>query len=108
LDSRVFCTVTISTLKQKQLANLTTRLHSARMFVNPQSNLNARKPDRLVAELGKVEGRLQAWITASGRNAQLFRRDPIAAMREAGLEIEHGLMCELERIMGGIAAKLQK
>jgi hypothetical protein len=29
-------------------------------------------------------------------------------MREAGLEIEDDLICELEQLMGGIAAKLNK
>ncbi len=78
------------------------------MFATPQRNNTARKPDRLVAELGKVEGRLQAWIASSGRNEQLFRRDPIAAMREAGLEMEDDLLCELEQLMGGIQAKFKK
>jgi hypothetical protein len=78
------------------------------MFATPQRNNTARKPDRLVAELGKVEGRLQAWIAASGRNELLFRRDPVAAMREAGLEIEDDLLCELEQLMGGIQAKFKK
>jgi hypothetical protein len=32
----------------------------------------------------------------------------VAAMREAGLEIEDDLICELEQLMGGIAAKLKK
>jgi len=78
------------------------------MFATPRRNITARKPERLVAELGRVEGRLQAWIASSGRNAQLFRRDPIAAMREAGLEMEDDLLCELEQLMGGIQAKFKK
>jgi len=57
-------------------------------------------------ELNRAEGQLQLWIASSGRNAQLFRTDPIAAMRAAGLEIEDDLMCELEAIMRGIASKL--
>jgi len=57
-------------------------------------------------ELTKAEGQLQRWIANSRGNAQLFRRDPMAAMRAAGLEIEDDLMCELEAIMRGIAQKL--
>ncbi len=78
------------------------------MFVISRRNVVTRRPDRLVAELGKVEGRLQTWIAASGRNAQLFVRDPIAAMREAGLEIEDDLFCELEQLMSGISARFNK
>lgn len=78
------------------------------MLATPRRNVVPRNQDRLVAELGKVEGRLKSWIAASGSNAKLFRRDPIAAMRAAGLEIEDDLLCELEQLMGGIAAKFQK
>jgi len=78
------------------------------MFVIPRRNIMPRNPDRLVAALGRYEKRLQAWIAASEKNGRLFRRDPVAAMREAGLEIEDDLICELEQLMGGIAAKLKK
>jgi hypothetical protein len=78
------------------------------MLAIPLRNITARKPDRLIAELGKVEGRLQTWIAASGRNEKLFRRDPVAAMREAGLNMEDDLLCELEQLMGGIQAKFKK
>jgi len=37
--------------------------------------------DRLITELGKVEGQLKNWISQSETNAQLFRKDPISAMR---------------------------
>ena len=63
--------------------------------------------DRLMTELGKVENQLQLWINRSERNARLFRRDPVAAMRAAGLALEDELICELEVIMGGIARKLK-
>jgi alpha-beta hydrolase superfamily lysophospholipase len=65
------------------------------------------KGDRLINELGRVEGQLQHWISRSPRNARLFRRDPIAAMRAAGLAIEDDLMCELEMVLNGIAKKLR-
>ena len=78
------------------------------MLSTPRRNVVPRNQDRLVAELGKIEGRLQKWMAASSKNARLFRQDPIAAMREAGLEIEDDLLCELEQLMGGIAAKFKK
>jgi hypothetical protein len=78
------------------------------MLAPPRRSVVTRRPDRLVDELDRVEGPLQTWIAASGRNARLFRQDPMAAMREAGLEIEDDLLCELEQLMSGIAAKFRK
>lgn len=78
------------------------------MLASPRRNVSHRNQDRLVAELGKFEGRLQTWIAASGKNEHFFRSDPIAAMRAAGLEIDDDLMCELEQLIGGIAAKFKK
>ena len=63
--------------------------------------------DRLMLELGKFEDRLQQWLAASEQNARWFRRDPFSAMRAAGLNMDDELMCELERIMGGIGKKLK-
>ncbi|MGE5325010.1 MAG: hypothetical protein ACM3SW_19235, partial [Actinomycetota bacterium] len=63
--------------------------------------------DRLMAELDKVEAQLQVWINRSEKNARLFRRDPVAAMRAAGLALEDELICELEMIISGIARKLK-
>ncbi|HKT51134.1 MAG TPA: hypothetical protein VJV96_12585 [Candidatus Angelobacter sp.] len=54
-----------------------------------------------------MEGQLQHWISRSDENARLFRKDPVAAMRAAGLAIEDDLICELEMIMRGIAQKLK-
>lgn len=64
--------------------------------------------DRLMHELDRVEVRLQQWIASSPQNARWFRRDPIAAMRAAGLGIDDELMCELDLIMSGIARKVRK
>ncbi len=63
--------------------------------------------DRLMLELGRFEDRLQQWLAASEQNARWFRRDPFSAMRAAGLSMDDELMCELERIMGGIGKKLK-
>jgi len=60
-----------------------------------------------MTELGQVEGQLQSWISRSETNAQLFRKDPVSAMRSAGLSIEDDLICELEMIMRDLAKKLR-
>jgi hypothetical protein len=61
------------------------------MFIQPgRSAAAATESDRLMNELGKVEGQLQLWISRSEKNARLFREDP-----------------ELEIIMRGIAQKLK-
>lgn len=80
------------------------------MFIAPRKNAiaNQRRPDdRLMLELSKFEERLQQWLAASEQNARWFRRDPFSAMRAAGLNMDDELMCELERIMGGIGKKLK-
>lgn len=58
-------------------------------------------------ELVRVENRLQQWIAGSSKNARWFRRDPIGAMRAAGLGMDDELMCELDMIMSGIAQKIR-
>lgn len=78
------------------------------MFATPRKIAVARQnADRLMAELDKVEAQLQVWINRSEKNARLFRRDPVAAMRAAGLALEDELICELEMIISGIARKLK-
>lgn len=64
-------------------------------------------PDRLLDQLDKVERQLQKWIGASQENAEWFRRDPLAAMRAAGLNMEDDIMLELELITNSIAKKLK-
>jgi hypothetical protein len=63
--------------------------------------------DRLLAQLDKVERQLQDWIASSKKNAAWFRRDPLAAMRAAGLDMEDDIMLELEIITKSIAKKLK-
>jgi hypothetical protein len=78
------------------------------MFPQPRrSSVAATDSERLMNELGQVEGQLQHWISRSEKNARLFRKDPIAAIRAAGLAMEDDLICELEMILGGIARKLK-
>lgn len=65
------------------------------------------QPDPLIGELERVEGKLQKWLKASKKNALWFRKDPVAAMQAAGLNIEDEIMLELERITSEIARKLR-
>ncbi len=67
----------------------------------------AAEPDHLLDHLNKVERDLQKWIGSSLKNAALFRRDPLAAMRAAGLNLEDDIMLELEIITKSIAKKLK-
>ena len=45
--------------------------------------------------------------SGSPKNADWFRRDPLGAMRAAGLDIEDDIMLELELITRSIAKKLR-
>jgi hypothetical protein len=69
--------------------------------------LHADDPDRLLNHLSKVEQDLQKWMGDSKKNADLFRRDPLGAMRAAGLDLEDDIMLELEMITKSIARKLK-
>ncbi|HEV8492338.1 MAG TPA: hypothetical protein VGR76_08695 [Candidatus Angelobacter sp.] len=66
------------------------------------------KPDILLDQLGKVEKQLQEWTNRSAKNARWFRRDPLGAMRAAGLDIEDDIMLELQMITRNIARKLKR
>ena len=66
------------------------------------------KPDLLLDQLGKVEKQLQEWTNRSAKNARWFRRDPLGAMRAAGLDIEDDIMLELQMITRSIARKLKR
>jgi len=67
----------------------------------------ASKPDRLLDQLDKVERELKEWIGRSSKNADWFRRDPLGAMRAAGLDLEDDIMLELEMITRSIAKKMK-
>ena len=67
----------------------------------------SKKPDRLLDQLDKVESQLQEWTSKSAQNARWFRRDPLGAMRAAGLDIEDDIMLELELITKAIFRKLK-
>ena len=67
----------------------------------------AAEPDRLLDQLHQVERDLKKWISISAKNADWFRRDPLGAMRAAGLNIEDDTMLELETVARSIAKKLK-
>jgi hypothetical protein len=73
----------------------------------PRRKTPSGSPDRLLDELDKVERQLQQWIGQSKKNAEWFRRDPLDAMRAAGLNMEDDIMLELEMITRAIAKKLR-
>lgn len=60
-----------------------------------------------MSQLENVEDALQRWIKSSPENSDFFRRDPIAAMRAAGLNIDDEIVLELELITSAIAKKLK-
>jgi hypothetical protein len=60
-----------------------------------------------MTQLAEVEAALQSWIKNSPDNLSFFRRDPIRAMRAAGLDIDDDIMLELELITRDIARKLK-
>jgi hypothetical protein len=64
------------------------------------------KIDPLVQALLDCESRLSAWLNDSELNADLFRRDPLAALRAANLGLDEGLLGHLEETVTGIALKL--
>ncbi|OAI56648.1 hypothetical protein AYO50_02515 [Acidobacteria bacterium SCGC AG-212-P17] len=68
---------------------------------------HANEPDSLLHHLTKVEQDLKKWIGDSKKNAALFQRDPLSAMRAAGLNLEDDIMLELEMITKSIAKKLK-
>jgi hypothetical protein len=63
--------------------------------------------DRLISQLENAEDALQHWIKSSPENSNFFRRDPIGAMRTAGLDIDDDILLELELIASSIAKKLK-
>jgi hypothetical protein len=72
-----------------------------------KKNDRQRHDDPLLSELAKVEERLQVWLARSKENAKLFRGDPMAALRAAGVDLEDETMMELEMIFSSIARRLR-
>lgn len=62
--------------------------------------------DELLLELANCEGKLNAWIRTSVVNAELFAKDPVAAMRAANLGIPEGVLEDLAMVIESISNKL--
>jgi len=77
------------------------------VFALPRRKTPPGGPDPLLEQLDKVERQLQQWISSSKKNAQWFRRDPLGAMRAAGLDMEDEIILELELITKTIVKKLK-
>jgi hypothetical protein len=99
----VNCRLAHSPLRQRSID----RIMFTEVYALPRRKNPPVGPDRLLAQLDKVEQQLQQWISLSPKNADLFRRDPFGAMHAAGLNLEGDLMLELELITKTIAKKLK-
>jgi len=62
--------------------------------------------DQLLSQLYGCEEQLQEWIKCSDRNALLFAKDPVAALREANLGIDDAALQQLRSILATVARKL--
>jgi hypothetical protein len=65
------------------------------------------KADPLVQALLSCESRLNTWFNESELNADLFWRDPLAAMRTANLGVDEHLLEELEATVIRIVLKFK-
>jgi hypothetical protein len=62
--------------------------------------------DRLLLELASCEAKLNAWIRSSAVNAELFSKDPVAAMRAANLGLPEDVLEDLASVIESLAKKL--
>ena len=62
--------------------------------------------DELLLELASCEGKLNAWMRTSALNAELFAKDPVAAMRAANLGIPEDVLEDLAMVIESISKKL--
>jgi hypothetical protein len=65
-----------------------------------------RNGDPLLQALFECEARLSAWMNESSLNAELFRRDPLAALRAADIGVNESLLLDLEETVTGLTRKL--
>lgn len=63
--------------------------------------------DALLLGLANCEGKLHAWICSSAINAELFARDPVAAMRAANSGLPEDILEDLADVIDSIARKLK-
>jgi hypothetical protein len=66
-----------------------------------------KKIDPLIQALIDCESRLRAWLDESPFNANLFRRDPLTAIRTANVGVDERLLAEFEATVTRIARKFK-
>jgi predicted component of type VI protein secretion system len=66
-----------------------------------------KKTDPLIQALLDCESRLKAWLNESSVNANLFRRDPLTAIRTANVGVDERLLREFEDTVTRIARKFK-
>jgi hypothetical protein len=69
--------------------------------------VTVKKIDPLIQALLDCESRLRAWINESPLNADLFRRDPLIAIRTANVGVDERLLSEFEETVTRIARKIK-
>jgi hypothetical protein len=65
-----------------------------------------RNGDPLLQALFDCEARLTAWLSESRDHAELFHRDPLAAIRAANTGMDESLLLDLEETVTGLTRKL--
>lgn len=75
-------------------------------YTNPVDLASMKKTDPLIQALLDCEPRLCAWINESALNADLFRRDPLTAIRTANVGVDERLLSEFEETVTRLALKL--
>ena len=60
----------------------------------------------LLTALQQFGDRLNAWLSQSPENVQLYMKDPLAAMQAADPHLDFNVMMELETVLSGLAEKL--
>lgn len=73
----------------------------------PRELAIVKKIDPLIQALLDCESRLRTWIDESPRNADLFRRDPLIAIRTANVGVDERLLSEFEETVTRIAQKIK-
>jgi hypothetical protein len=73
----------------------------------PGNLVTVKKIDPLIQALLDCESRLRAWINESPLNADLFRRDPLIAIRTANVGVDERLLSEFEDTVTRIARKIK-
>ena len=98
----------VSGIRQSNLLPLATLMcYDLDQVQIPVELATVEKNDPLIQALLDCESRLQAWINESASNADLFRRDPLVAIRSANVGVDERLLSEFEETVTRIARKIK-